>query len=134
MMDIDPKMHGTNDSLIIPSTIRGDLGAFASANISSASSGAGVNSVHGSQQLNSNNKRFDEDSNISLIKVGYPGFLFISFSRFFYKINQTNILYTFSFYIHIIQVVVLGAPGVGKTSIVKVIIHYVRLIGSKNAI
>ena len=78
MMDMDPKMHGTNDSLIIPSTIRGDLGAFASANVSSASSGGGVNSVHGSQQLNSNNKRFDEDSNISLIKVAYSDFQCIS--------------------------------------------------------
>ena len=68
MMDIDPKMHGTNDSLIIPSNIRGDLGAFATANITSVSSGGGVNSVHGSQQLNSG-QRFDEDSNISLIKV-----------------------------------------------------------------
>ena len=47
MMDIDPKMHGANDSLIIPSNIRGDLGAFASANITSVSSGGGVNSIHG---------------------------------------------------------------------------------------
>ena len=68
MMDIDPKMHGANDSLIIPSTIRGDLGAFATTNISSVSSGGGPNSLNGSQQLNSG-QRFDEDSNISLIKV-----------------------------------------------------------------
>lgn len=70
MMDIDPKMHGARDSLIIPSTIRGDLGAFASEKNSTATTGGGVNSIHGSQLLESGQRqRFDEDSCISLIKV-----------------------------------------------------------------
>ena len=71
-MDVDPKMHGARDSLIIPSTIRGDLGAFASANISTATTGGGVNSINGSQQLQlGQTQRFDEDSCISLIKVNW---------------------------------------------------------------
>ena len=69
-MDVDPKMHGARDSLILPSTIRGDLGAFASANISTATTSGGVNSIYGSQQLQlGQRQRFDEDSSISLIKV-----------------------------------------------------------------
>ena len=70
MMDIDPKMRAGRDSLIIPSTIRGDLGAFATSNISPATTGGGLNSISGSQQLNlGQRQRFDEDSCISLIKV-----------------------------------------------------------------
>lgn len=69
-MDLDPKMHGASGSLIIPSAIRGDLGAFASINNATGSSGGGVSSLHGSQQLSfGHRQRFDEDSNISLIKV-----------------------------------------------------------------
>ena len=73
MMDIDPKKRGARDSLIIPSTIRGDLGAFASANTSTGTSnGGGLSPLHGSQQLQlGQRQRFDEDSSLSLIKVGY---------------------------------------------------------------
>ena len=79
MMDLDAKMHGARGSLIIPSAIRGDLGAFASVNNAAGSSGGGVSSNHGSQLLNlGQRQRFDEDSNISLIKVMSISFFYIN--------------------------------------------------------
>ena len=67
-MDIDPKTHGGRDSLIIPSGIRGNLGAFASNSSTTPTSGEKINSIYGSsQQLQLT--RFDEDSSIRLVKV-----------------------------------------------------------------
>ena len=70
MMDLDPKLHTTSGPLLLPSSIRGDLGAFASANSTTGSAIGGLSPVHGSQQLHLGQpQRFDEDSNLSLIKV-----------------------------------------------------------------
>ena len=70
---MDPKVPpSASNSLVVPSAIRGDLGAFASTSSSTGPSIAGAiaGSLQGSQQLNlGQDQRFDEDSNIRLIKV-----------------------------------------------------------------
>ena len=49
-MDIDAKTHGGRDSLIIPSGIRGNLGAFASNISTTPTSAEKINSIYGSSQ------------------------------------------------------------------------------------